>query len=149
MRRFTASGSLATSPPPTRAVPELGRNSPHNMRIVVDLPAPFAPRKPKISPCCTWNESESTARKLPNRRERSRTSMAAMVSGTAECSLQPGFGQANAGEGTRARQLRGQQLFLGHEHVGGGGDAHGETVSENAASLGRGAHTGVGGADGG
>ena len=32
------------------ALPEVGRTSPQSIRIVVDLPAPFAPRKPKISP---------------------------------------------------------------------------------------------------
>ena len=36
--------------PPTSAVPLVGFSRPHSMRIVVDLPAPFAPRKPKISP---------------------------------------------------------------------------------------------------
>ena len=45
-----ASGSRPTSTPPTMAVPEVGRSSPHSIRIVVDLPAPLLPRKPKISP---------------------------------------------------------------------------------------------------
>ena len=30
--------------------PALGRNRPHRMRMMVDLPAPFGPRKPMISP---------------------------------------------------------------------------------------------------
>jgi len=34
--------------PPTIAVPLVGINRPHSIRIVVGLPAPFAPRKPKI-----------------------------------------------------------------------------------------------------
>jgi hypothetical protein len=46
------------------------------MRMVVDLPAPFAPRKPKISPWPTSNETRSTATKSPKRRVRSRTAMA-------------------------------------------------------------------------
>ena len=37
------------------------------MRIVVDLPAPFAPRKPKISPSPTASETRSTAVKAPKR----------------------------------------------------------------------------------
>ena len=50
MRRLTASGSAPTSMPPTSAVPDVGLNSPQSMRMVVDLPAPLLPRKPKISP---------------------------------------------------------------------------------------------------
>ena len=51
MRRLTPSGSRPTSMPPTVAVPLVGFSSPHSMRIVVDLPAPLLPRKPKTSPC--------------------------------------------------------------------------------------------------
>ena len=40
------------------------------MRMVVDLPAPLAPRKPKISPCFTENDRSFTATKRPNRRDR-------------------------------------------------------------------------------
>ena len=43
------------------------------MRIVVDLPAPLLPRKPKISPCSTSNDTRSTATKAPKRRVSSRT----------------------------------------------------------------------------
>ena len=43
------------------------------MRIVVVLPAPLAPRKPKISPRGTLNETRSTATKSPKRRVRSLT----------------------------------------------------------------------------
>ena len=39
---------------------------PHSIRIAVVLPAPFAPRKPKISPCATSKETWSTALKAPN-----------------------------------------------------------------------------------
>ena len=61
MRRFTSSGSRLTSTPSTTAVPEVGFSSPHSMRMVVDLPAPFAPRKPKISPRSTSKLMRSTA----------------------------------------------------------------------------------------
>ena len=50
MRLLTPSGSRPTSMPATVAVPPVGFSSPHNMRIVVDFPAPLLPRKPKISP---------------------------------------------------------------------------------------------------
>ena len=46
------------------------------MRIVVDLPAPLLPRKPKISPFPTSNDTSSTATNAPNLRVRCRTSMA-------------------------------------------------------------------------
>jgi hypothetical protein len=36
------------------------------MRIVVDFPAPFGPRKPTTSPLRTWKLTLSSARKLPN-----------------------------------------------------------------------------------
>src|SRR5688572_27876648 len=64
--------------PATSAVPAVGRNNPHNIRIVVDLPAPFAPRKPKTSPGWTSNDSRSTALNASNVRVSSLTSMAAI-----------------------------------------------------------------------
>src|SRR5882762_2063828 len=39
------------------------------MRMVVDLPAPFGPRKPTTCPRSTENETWSTAVTLPNRFE--------------------------------------------------------------------------------
>ena len=50
-----------------RAVPAVGIMKPASMRIVVDLPAPFGPRKPSTSPRPTLNETSSTAVKLPKR----------------------------------------------------------------------------------
>ena len=41
--------------------PELGASSPTIIRIVVDFPAPFGPRKPVTTPGRTVNESPSTA----------------------------------------------------------------------------------------
>ena len=64
---FTSSGWEATSKPATHALPPVGRLSPVSMRMAVVLPAPLAPRKPKISPRWTWKEMWSTAVKLPNR----------------------------------------------------------------------------------
>ena len=78
MRAFTPSGSRVTSAPPTTAVPEVGFRRPQSMRMVVDLPAPLLPRKPKISPWCTSNDTWSTATNLPNRRVRLLTTIASI-----------------------------------------------------------------------
>ena len=50
------------SKPPTDTVPAVGGMKPVIMRMVVDLPAPFGPRKPSTSPRSTENETSSTAR---------------------------------------------------------------------------------------
>ena len=42
----------------------------YDMRIVVDFPAPFAPRNPKISPSATSKLTSSTATNSPKRRVR-------------------------------------------------------------------------------
>src|SRR5579872_4381054 len=73
MRSFTDSGSAATSYPSTDAVPEDGASTPHNMRIVVDLPEPLGPRKPHISPARISNETASTATNVPKLRVSDRT----------------------------------------------------------------------------
>jgi hypothetical protein len=52
---------LGTGSPNSDAEPPLGRMSPIRMRMVVVLPAPFGPTKPKISPGSTANEMPSTA----------------------------------------------------------------------------------------
>src|SRR3979411_2153996 len=66
MRRFASSGDSATSCPPTLTLPEVAGMKPVIMRMVVDLPAPFGPRKPSTSPRATLNEMPSTARFAPN-----------------------------------------------------------------------------------
>ena len=66
MCRFTSSACVATSNPDTIAFPEVGLLKPVSIRMAVVLPAPFAPRKPNISPFFTSNEIASTAVKLPN-----------------------------------------------------------------------------------
>ena len=45
-----SSGSVKMSCPATCPLPEVGVMMPQSMRMVVDFPAPFGPRKPKISP---------------------------------------------------------------------------------------------------
>ena len=53
--------------PATVARPSVGLMMPHSIRMVVDLPEPLGPRKPKISPGATENETRSTAVKSPKR----------------------------------------------------------------------------------
>src|SRR3954471_15311586 len=65
MRRFACNGDSATSKPPTATLPSVGGMKPVIIRMVVDLPAPFGPRKPSTSPRLTVNEIPSTARFAP------------------------------------------------------------------------------------
>src|SRR6185369_14941493 len=51
---------------------------PVRIRMVVVLPAPFGPRKPRISPLCTLNETLSTAVRGPYRLVRFSTSIMAL-----------------------------------------------------------------------
>src|SRR6056297_1926940 len=67
MLRFTLSGFVFTSTPATLALPPEGGNSPHSIRIVVDLPAPLAPSRPRMLPECTLKVILSTAVKCPKR----------------------------------------------------------------------------------
>src|SRR5260370_11289470 len=61
MRSRILSGWVARSQPATRAEPPLGGMSVASMRSVVVLPAPFGPRKPKISPRRTLRSTPTTA----------------------------------------------------------------------------------------
>ena len=61
MRRRTSRGSATTSWPSTRAVPEVGSSSVMSILIVVVLPAPLGPSRPKSSPRSTSNEIPRTA----------------------------------------------------------------------------------------
>src|SRR6266851_2149424 len=61
MRSRILPGSVARSQPATRAVPPLGGISVASIRSVVVLPAPFGPRKPKISPRRTLRSTPTTA----------------------------------------------------------------------------------------
>src|SRR6267143_1654061 len=59
-------GFSTMSCPPTVTLPAVGGMNPVIMRMVVDFPAPFGPRKPSTSPRSTVNEMPSTARFGPN-----------------------------------------------------------------------------------
>src|SRR5215208_5266143 len=65
MIALARTGSATTSNPSTSTRPALGSERPAMMRIVVVLPAPFGPRKPKISPCSAVSDRRSTAVKSP------------------------------------------------------------------------------------
>jgi hypothetical protein len=52
--------------PQITAVPPVGARKPVIIFIVVDLPAPFGPRKPRTSPAATLNDTSSTATSGPN-----------------------------------------------------------------------------------
>lgn len=55
--------------------PEVTGRKPVTMRMVVDFPAPFGPRKPRTSPFLTVNERSSTATLVPKCLERPVTSI--------------------------------------------------------------------------
>src|SRR5512139_3545816 len=61
MRRFASCGRARTSTPSTRTRPEDGRTSVLMHPIVVLLPAPLGPSRPKNSPLSTANETPRTA----------------------------------------------------------------------------------------
>ena len=65
MWRRTSSRWLTTSKPQTRAAPDVGVASVQSTLIVVLLPAPLGPRKPKTSPGGTVNDTPRTASTSP------------------------------------------------------------------------------------
>src|SRR5580704_12720228 len=63
-----------TSFPLRRIAPESGANRPTTIFIVVDLPAPFGPKRPNTSPAATEKLTSSTATTLPKVFRRLQTS---------------------------------------------------------------------------
>src|SRR5262245_41837624 len=82
MRAFARSGSRQTSTPPMKAAPAEGRSRPTIILMVVDLPAPFGPRKPKNSPRRTTRLRPLTATFGPNALVRPQVAIAASDGGT-------------------------------------------------------------------
>ncbi len=70
-------GDSTTSKPATVALPLLGCESVQSMLIVVVLPAPLGPRKPKTSPVPTSKLTPRTASNSPKDLRRSVTEIAA------------------------------------------------------------------------
>src|SRR5258708_31083929 len=64
-RARASGGWCVTSTPAKCTVPEVGGRSPVRQLKKVDLPAPFGPIRPRISPCSKVTEAASTALKLP------------------------------------------------------------------------------------
>src|ERR1019366_2782231 len=70
MARQTSTACVVIEKPATRASPEEGGNSVVSILIVVVLPAPLDPSKPKTSPALTARVIPSTAVNAPKRRVR-------------------------------------------------------------------------------
>src|SRR5262245_54398768 len=87
--RTLAVGSSAARPS-TRAWPAVGRAMPSSSLIVVVLPAPLRPRKPKIEPAGTRRFSPRTASFASKRFRRSIVSIANASDTTSSCLGQPG-----------------------------------------------------------
>src|SRR6266700_400204 len=77
MRRRTSACRSTTSKPATLARPALGCSSVHSIEMVVDLPAPFGPRNPKVWPGGTEKLTPRTASSSSNRLTRPSAWMAA------------------------------------------------------------------------
>ena len=75
MRRRTSPDCSKTSKPSTRTVPLVAGMKPVMMRIVVVLPAPLGPRKPRICPGSAVNETSRIADRSPYRLLRFATSI--------------------------------------------------------------------------
>ena len=113
MQLRASSGSFATSKPLMSARPLVMGSSVVIMRISVDLPAPFGPSRPKISPCCTLNEMSSTAVKSPYFLVMWSTTMASPVNGRCQASRLRACGCEPAHRALR-RQVFRQQHLGGH-----------------------------------
>src|ERR1700678_83080 len=68
--RFTSTGFSTKSVPRICMRPDVGASNPVSILIVVDLPAPLGPRKPKNCPGATRRLTSCTAINSPNRRVR-------------------------------------------------------------------------------
>src|SRR6185295_1734184 len=112
--RRTPSACLLTSKPLISAVPEVGGSSVVSIRISVDLPAPFGPSSPKISPSSTANEIPFTAVNSPNFLTMARTSMAFMsLFNVVAQGFSPAFAAALKGCATSTcKLLRRRQLHV-------------------------------------
>src|SRR5205085_4714670 len=145
MRRLTPSGSRVTSIPPTIAAPDVGFNSPHNIRIVVDFPAPLLPRKPKISPLRTSKLTASTATNCPNRRVRPLTSIAELLSNG---SLQSRFRKSDVRDGACAIEFGLESCNRRVDNLGARRDDGLVAFTDNTLGLGRRTDFVVGGCNG-
>jgi hypothetical protein len=65
MQDLAATGAPSMSCPQTETWPAEGEMKPAIMRMVVDFPAPLAPKNPSTSPGATLNVKSSTASLSP------------------------------------------------------------------------------------
>src|SRR5271165_154904 len=112
IQRRASSGCFRTSKPLMSACPAVRGNSVVIMRISVDLPAPLGPRRPKISPWCTLNETSSTAVKSPYFFVMWSTTMASPLTGVSQPAS--GFDLGANQLMTSLLQMLWQQDFGGH-----------------------------------
>src|SRR3954470_13239481 len=115
IRSLMRSASVATSKPTTVALPPVGSRIPQSMRMVVDLPAPFGPRTPKISPRSTVSETSRRATRRPKVRDR--FSVLTMGSALIVCS---GLRPPRLATHCKARSSRSSARLRGHVPVEGG-----------------------------
>src|SRR5471030_870302 len=129
-----ASGDrLVMSWPSSKTLPEVDSRSPVRQLNSVDLPAPFGPIRPRISPCSSVTDALSTALKLPKALVTSRASRSMCCSrgdGCFRCFAAPGpqpHDQVQNAAGLKARdqdndravQNEGQPRTLAAEQVVG------------------------------
>src|SRR5437867_10950374 len=100
MLRRTSSRRDTTSYPATVADPAVGRANVHSMLIVVDLPAPFGPRKPNVSPCDTSKSMPATASIGPYFLARPRTEIADWLESTPSPPSMPVFAHGSTALGS-------------------------------------------------
>src|SRR3954469_1656536 len=115
MRSLIRSAWVATSKPTTVALPPVGSRIPQSMRMVVDLPAPFGPSTPKISPRSTVSETSRTATRRPKVRDR--FSVLTMGSAVIVCS---GLRPPRLATHYKARSSRSSARLRGHVPVQSG-----------------------------
>ena len=79
-RSRTPTGSFTTSTPSTEAVPPVGRVCPVSILIIVVLPDPFGPSRPKSAPFSTERVTWSTACTSPYAFDKSCVSITRVIS---------------------------------------------------------------------
>src|SRR5438477_1861158 len=124
-----AGPSVVGSKPRMRSSPPLAGETHPIIRIVELLPAPFGPRKPNASPCCTSKSIPSTATRSPKRlaRPRACTSGSSMAASTT-CKL-PAVIDAGVAAGHPATTAAGIEILAQ------GGTAADAAVSAALASC--------------
>src|SRR5437879_2867901 len=107
--RLTSAGWVLRSSPRISIRPELGASNPVSILMVVDLPAPLGPRKPKNCPGATRRFTPSTAMSSPKRRVRDWVEMLGAKSiGLPESST-------GTASGVRPRTSRSEERRVGQE----------------------------------